>query len=190
MINTLFDITQQLPPGFIYRSDFISENEEKELVEIIDGFHLQTMKFHAYEAKRKVISYGHGWSFSEQKLKVGNLFPTEFDFLVTRIATELCIPTAAIAQMLVTEYPVGSGINWHRDAPPFDIIAGVSLASDCIFKLRPQDKEKQTRSATISVPVRRRSLYTMQGPAKSAWQHSTAPVAQPRYSLTFRTLKS
>ena len=189
-MNTLFDIEPVLPAGFSYQRSFITESEEKKLVDLITQLDLQNMKFHEYEAKRKVISFGKGWSFTEKQLKQGELIPNEFDFLVDRIALYLGIPKELIAQFLITEYPVGSVINWHRDAPPFDIVAGVSLLADCNFKLRPHDKEKQTRSATITLPIQRRSLYSMQGPAKSEWQHSTAPLNKIRYSLTFRTLKN
>jgi len=188
-MNTLFNIDPILPEGFVYNPNFITEAEEIRLTQAIEKFDLQNMKFHEYEAKRKVISFGKGWSFTEQRLKEGNPIPDEFDFIVEKIATQLSIPKELIAQFLITEYPVGSVINWHRDAPPFDIVAGVSLLTDCNFKLRPHDKEKQTRSATISLNVQRRSLYSMQGPAKTEWQHSTAPVNKVRYSLTFRTLK-
>jgi alkylated DNA repair dioxygenase AlkB len=101
----------------------------------------------------------------------------------------LYIDPKQIAELLVTEYPVGSVINWHRDAPPFEVIIGISLLSDCTFKLKPQEKIKQTRSATISFPVKRRSLYVMEGPSRSEWQHSIAPVKNQRYSITLRTLK-
>jgi alkylated DNA repair dioxygenase AlkB len=188
-MNTLFDIAPVLPPGFNYYPNFITEAEEAQLMKLVAQFELQQMKFHEYEAKRKVINFGQGWSFTEQKLKQGNAIPAEFAFIVDRIAKQLSIPNELIVQFLITEYPVGSVINWHRDAPPFDIIAGLSLLADCSFKLRPHDKEKQTRSATISLPVQRRSLYSMQGPAKSEWQHCTAPLNKIRYSLTFRTLK-
>jgi alkylated DNA repair dioxygenase AlkB len=189
-MNTLFDISPMLPDGFNYYPNFISEAEELLLINLINKFELQNMKFHEYEAKRKVISFGSGWSFTEQKLKQGNPIPKEFYFLVDKIALQLRIPDSMIAQFLITEYPPGSVINWHRDAPPFEIIAGVSLLADCNFKLRPQQKEKQTRSATISLPVQRRSLYTIRGLSKNEWQHSTAPLKKVRYSLTFRTLKN
>jgi alkylated DNA repair dioxygenase AlkB len=188
-MNTLFDIGPALPEGFNYYPGFITEAEENKLITSIKQLDLQNMKFHQYEAKRKVVSFGRGWSFTEQQLKQGNPIPDEFDFLVEKIANKLAIPKTSIAQFLITEYPVGSVINWHRDAPPFDIIAGVSLLSNCSFKLRPHEKEKQTRSAIISLPVQRRSLYSMQGPAKTGWQHCTAPVNKVRYSLTFRTLQ-
>jgi alkylated DNA repair dioxygenase AlkB len=189
-MNTLFDITPVLPEGFSYFPGFITRQEEEALLTFIKGYSLANMKFHEYEAKRKVMSFGRGWSFTEQCLKDGEPFPAGADFLVERIATKLSIKKEQVAQFLITEYPVGSVINWHRDAPPFEIIAGVSLLSDCVFKLRPHDKNRQTRSATLSLPVQNRSLYIMQGAAKTAWQHSTAPVKQTRYSLTFRTLRS
>lgn len=99
------------------------------------------------------------------------------------------LPVTALAEMLITEYPPGSVINWHRDAPPFDQIAGISLLSDVTFKLRPHDKSRQSRKATISFPVHRLSLYTIHGQARTEWQHSTAPVLNTRYSITFRTLR-
>lgn len=189
-MNTLFDIGPVLPDGFNYYPGFITETEENQLLGTIRQLDLQTMKFHQYEAKRKVASFGKGWSFTEQRLKQAVPIPGEFKFLVEKIADKLDITTGSIAQFLITEYPVGSVINWHRDAPPFDIIAGVSLLSNCYFRLRPHAKEKQTRSATISLPVEKRSLYSMQGEAKTAWQHCTAPVNRVRYSLTFRTLRT
>ncbi|MEJ7738236.1 MAG: hypothetical protein WKF97_12480 [Chitinophagaceae bacterium] len=85
-MNSLFDIAPVLPPGFNYYPNFITEAEEKQLVKSIDQFDLQAMKFHGYLAKRKVISFGQGWSFTEQELKQGNAIPNEFDFLVDKVA--------------------------------------------------------------------------------------------------------
>jgi len=191
MLQTLFEMPSPvMPEGFNYYPSFISQDEEQQLLGCIEKSDLRNMRFHQYEAKRKVISYGKGWSFTEQQLKQGDPIPAAFDFLVEKIATKLSIDKQLIVQFLITQYPVGSVINWHRDAPPFDTIAGVSLLTDCKFKLRPHDKEKQTRSATINLNVERCSLYTMQGIAKNEWQHSTALNDKIRYSLTFRTLKN
>lgn len=188
-MNTLFDISPVLPTGFTYYSSFISAEEESKLIDIIKKFDLQNMKFHEYEAKRKVISFGNGWSFTEQRIKQGNPIPAEFNFLVEKIANKLATPVTSIAQFLITAYPVGSVINWHRDAPPFETIAGISLLSSCTFKLRPHEKQLQTRKATVSLNVEPRSLYIMTNEAKTEWQHCTAPVEKMRYSLTFRTIR-
>ena len=188
-MNTLFAIETVFPEGFSYYPDFITKEEEQYLLQAIAQTELHTFLFQGYEAKRKVASFGYDWSFEKRTLSKGKAIPAVFDFLLQKVAHHLSISKDAFAELLVTQYPPGSVINWHRDAPPFDIIAGISLLSDCTFKLRPHDKTKQNRNTIISFPVQQRSLYIMQGPARSDWQHSTAPVKQMRYSITLRTLK-
>ena len=188
-MNTLFDIGPVAPGGFDYLTNFISTEEEEQLLASIRQFDLGNMKFHQYVAKRKVASFGLGWSFTEQQLKQGAPIPNEFLFLINRVAKQVNIQPEAIVQLLVTEYPPGAVINWHRDAPPFDIIIGISLLADCSFKLRPYAKQLQSRHSSITLPVQRRSFYSLQGIAKNEWEHSTAPLKKTRYSLTFRTLK-
>lgn len=79
-------------------------------------------------------------------------------------------------------------MGWHRDAPPFAAIYGVSLAADCTFRLRPQNEALRTPGSNIKLTAERRSLYVMQGPARSDWQHAISPVKELRYSITLRTL--
>ncbi|HTM91835.1 MAG TPA: alpha-ketoglutarate-dependent dioxygenase AlkB [Flavisolibacter sp.] len=188
-MNTLFAIETVFPEGFSYYPDFITKEEEHYLLQVIEQTELHTFLFQGYEAKRKVASFGYDWSFEKRTLSKGKTIPVVFDFLLQKVAHHLSIAKEAFAELLITEYPPGSVINWHRDAPPFDIIAGISLLSGCTFKLRPHDKTKQNRNAIISLPVQQRSLYIIQGPARSDWQHSIAPVKQMRYSITLRTLK-
>lgn len=187
---TLFPEQTGWPEGFSYFPSFISEAEEKELCNVIAGTELHNMTFQGYEAKRKVASYGYDWSFEKRALSKGKEIPPAFHSLIKKVAGYLSLDTGSIAELLITEYPVGSVINWHRDAPAFGLIAGISLLSDCVFKLRPHEKTKQKRNAVISIPVKKRSLYVMQGPARADWQHSIAPVKQLRYSITLRTLKT
>lgn len=186
---TLFNVEPEMPEGFKYYPDFITTEEESKLIAFIQSMELNPMQFHQYEAKRKVKSFGRSWSFTEQRLKQNDPIPNEFSFLIDRITKQINISKEEIVQLLVTEYPVGSVINWHRDAPPFAIIAGISLQSDCTLKLRPHDVEKQKKESTLKLNVQRRSLYVMQGKAKTDWQHSTALLKHVRYSLTFRTVR-
>jgi alkylated DNA repair dioxygenase AlkB len=186
---TLFDQPPMFPEGFTYYPDFINTNEEQELLAFIQQIELHSMIFQGYTAKRKVASFGYDYNFTTRKLTKGSSPPAGFNWLTEKVAQQLMINPAQFAELLVTEYTVDSVINWHRDAPPFECIAGISLAADCIFKLRPYDKSLRTKRNTISFPVRRRSLYIMQGPAREEWEHSTAPVPDLRYSITLRTLK-
>jgi alkylated DNA repair dioxygenase AlkB len=185
---TLFPNEPFLPEGFVYIPDFISEKEERELLQLISTIDLHTFIFQGFEAKRKSASFGVDYHFDSRKLTPGDPIPVGFHWLIDKAKSELSLEKE-IGEVLVLEYPEGAVINWHRDAPPFDTIIGISLLSDCILKLRPQAKNKQSRGSVISLPIRRRSLYVMQGAARSEWQHSTAPAKSLRYSVTLRTLK-
>jgi len=136
-----------------------------------------------------VVSFGYDYNFDKRTISKGKEIPMAFTALIEKVSHKLSINSNDFAELLVTEYPVGSVINWHRDAPPFDIIVGISVLSDCIFRLRPHDKTKQNRKSIISLPVKRRSLYVMKGPSRSEWQHSISPVKEVRYSITLRTLR-
>ncbi len=188
-MNTLFPLDDIFPAGFSYQENFITRKEEIFLMDAVKKIELHPMLFQGFEAKRKVASYGYDYHFENRTLTKGKEIPLVFEPLIQKFADQLHVAAENIAELLVTEYPPGALINWHRDAPPFDIIAGLSLGADCIFKLRPYEKSLQTRKAVISIPVNRRSVYVMKDAARSEWQHSTAAVSQTRYSITIRTLR-
>lgn len=188
-MNTLFPIDSLYPAGFNYYPDFLSTTEEDDLIKEITAIELHEFNFQGFTAKRRVASFGYDYSFDKRALSKGKDIPITFHSLITKVSKHTRIPAEEFAELLVTQYPVGSVINWHRDAPPFDVIAGISLLADCTFRLRPQDKLKQNRNAIITVPVKRRSLYVIEGIARSEWQHSISPVKNMRYSITLRTLR-
>jgi hypothetical protein len=125
-MNTLFSIEPHYPKGFSYEDDFIIQAEETEVLKIIEQTALHTFHFQGYEAKRRVASFGLDWSFERKELSKGKDIPAAFHWLIERVAIKLSLPPRAFAQLLVTEYPIGSVINWHRDAPLFQLIAGIS----------------------------------------------------------------
>ena len=185
----LFPILPGLPEGFHYFPEFITETEEEELVRLIQNYPLKNMIFQGFEARRKVLSFGHDYHFDTRKLSQGTPIPAEFKPVISKAALALNMPAEKFAKVLLTEYATGTVINWHRDAPPFEKIAGISLLSDCTFKLRPYDKQLQNREATRKFTVRRRSLYLIENEARNDWEHSIAPVSDLRYSITIRTLR-
>ena len=188
-MNTLFPIEPVFPNGFSYIPDFIDEATERYLCEEISKVELQNFNFQGFKANRKVASFGYDYSFDNGALKKGKSIPSTFDFLINEVAHCLGLNPNLFGELLVTEYPPGSVINWHRDAPPFDIIAGISLMADCTFRLRPQEKARQGKASVISFPVKRRSLYIIKDAARTDWQHSINPVPATRYSITLRTLR-
>lgn len=189
-MSTLFQPAPKLPPGFHYFPGFLTEAEELELVRLIQTYPLKNMIFQGFEARRKVMSFGHDYHFDTRKLTRGTPIPAEFKPVISKAAVALNMPSEKFAKVLLTEYAIGTVINWHRDAPPFEKIAGISLLSDCTFKLRPYDKKLQDRKEIKKITVQRRSLYLMENEARNDWEHSIAPVTDPRYSITIRTLRA
>lgn len=182
---TLFDIPAHFPPGFAYQPGFISMEEEAALLEAVGAVSLHTFTFRGYSARRRTASFGYDYSFEKRHLSKGRPIPPEFSWLIRKVAAWAAFQPEEVRELLVTEYPAGSVINWHRDAFPFDMIAGISLLSDCSFRLRPHEAKRPV----ISFPVERRSVYLIKDEARDQWQHSIAPVQQLRYSITLRTIK-
>lgn len=185
---SLFPLEPIFPPGFRYLPDFISLEEEQGLLELLADARFHSFVFQGDEAKRRMASFDYDWKFDERRLQKGADIPVVFRPIISKVAAVIGVAPAALAELLLTEYPTGSVTNWHRDAPPFEIVAGISLQSDCIFRLKPYDKALQSRSSLVTFPLLRHSLYIMQGPSRWDWQHSIPAVKQTRYSITFRTL--
>ena len=49
----------------------------------------------------------------------------------------LVVKLGSFVMALINEYPPGAPIGWHRDAPQYDIVFGVSLLSACRMMFRP-----------------------------------------------------
>jgi alkylated DNA repair dioxygenase AlkB len=101
-------------------------------------------------------------------------------------AVPVCIIIQRNPLTLITEYPSGAGIGWHRDAPVFGIVAAVSLAG--AGRLRFQRGEAGERQ-TAEIILAPRSAYVLAGPARSEWRHGIPSGSELRYSVTFRTLR-
>jgi alkylated DNA repair dioxygenase AlkB len=102
----------------------------------------------------------------------------------------------AFAMALINEYPPGAPIGWHRDAPQYEIVAGISLLSSCRMKFRSYVRsdahaatQGRRRSATHAIVLEPRSAYLMTGESRNACEHHIPAVTTLRYSITFRTVR-
>ena len=86
----------------------------------------------------------------------------------------------------MTEYPPGAAIGWHKDRSVFGDVVGISLLSACTFRFRRKAGAKWERSSLTAQP---RSSYLLRGPSRSQWEHSIPPVANIRYSISFRNFR-
>jgi alkylated DNA repair dioxygenase AlkB len=172
------------PEGFAYRANIISPDEETELVGQIRELPFREFEFQGYLGKRRVVLFGLHYDFAERAVRQAEPIP---DFLLplhARAAAFADIAVDDIQHALVTEYSPGAPIGWHRDRPVFGDVIGVSLLSACRFRLRRKHGAGWDRAAPLLEP---RSVYLLRGPVRSEWEHSIAPGAHLRYSITFRT---
>ena len=182
---TLFALDES-PEGLRYQPDFITPDEENELVSRIKKIDLQPFQFGQFEGKRRVAWFGWQYDYSDRRIKKADEIPSWLSGITPRVEAFDHLEPDSIKQVLVTEYEAGSGIGWHRDKPHFDRVYGLSLTSPCRFRFRRKDGSKWKRFALEAQP---RSLYSMTGPARLDWEHSIPPVEELRYSVTFRTMK-
>ena len=89
---------------------------------------------------------------------------------------------------LINEYRPGTPLGWHRDAPTYERVAGVSLGGWARMRLRPWPPRKE--AAVLNLELAPRSAYRMEAAARWGWQHSIPATKELRYSITFRTLRA
>jgi alkylated DNA repair dioxygenase AlkB len=188
----LFSIATPLPAGLVYQPDFISMEEERELLANLQAIAFGEIKMHGVIARRRAAHYGRNYEYQSAAVSPGAPIP---DFLLPlreRVGAFAAREPEEFAEVLLTEYPAGAGIGWHRDAPAFDIVVGVSLLAACTMQFRPWPVEKSdgTRRKPLAQILEPRSAYIIRGPSRTAWQHHIPAIKHPRYSITFRTLRN
>lgn len=188
----LFESKPKEIPGFLYKSDYISQNEHDFLIEQID------QKPWLSDLKRRVQHYGYKYDY-----KARNIDQTAFlgplpDWL-NQISQKLVqdkIFTTFPEQVIVNEYLPGQGISAHIDCTPCfkDIIVSLSLGSSCIMELsNPGTNEKQP------IFLEERSLVVLSSDARYEWLHAIPARKSDivggnkiprtrRISLTFRNI--
>jgi alkylated DNA repair dioxygenase AlkB len=184
---SLFEAPLRLPPGFVYRPDFVTAEEERTLVRALEPLPFRPFEFHGYLGKRRVVSYGWRYDFNGGGLQQTDDLP-EFLKPIRRKAAALAgLEDTDLQQALLIEYTPGAGIGWHKDRPVFEEVVGISLLSPCTFRLRRKAGTKWERASLVVEP---RSAYLLTGQARTEWEHGIPAVNELRYSLTFRNFKN
>lgn len=182
--------TPDVPDGFLYRDDFLSVEEERALAEVIAGIAFDTFEMRGVVARRRVKFYGASYDDRPSLPMADFLLPVR-----AKLAAWAGVRPEAFAMGLINEYTKGATIGWHRDAPQYEITAGVSLLSPCRMKLRPYVSPKDLasvdapRKTTHDIALAPRSGYLITGLARNGYEHSIPATAALRYSITFRTLR-
>jgi len=179
-------IINSLPSGLVFLPDFLTPTEENELLAFIRTIEFRIFEMYGVTAKRRIKQFGWHYAFESYQLTPADKIPADFAEIGTRSAALAGIDPSEWAEALVTEYPAGAGIGWHRDAPAFGIVAGISLLGAC--RMRFQTGTGPTR-VTSAIELPRRSIYVLTGAVRTKWQHMIPPTREQRHSITFRTLR-
>ncbi len=179
-----------LPDGWAYRPDFIDADEEAGLLAAISALPLQEARYKGYTARRRVAGFGLSYDFDDNRLLPAPAMPAAFEPVRARAAAWVGVAPDALGGVLVAEYRPGVPLGWHRDAPDFETVVGVSLAGTARMRFRRYPPLQPKKADVLSLELAPRSAYVLRAEARWGWQHSVAPTPALRYSITFRTTRT
>ena len=174
-----------MPSGFRYRPELIDAHEAASLLREIASLPMKPYEFRGFLANRQVTAFGLRYNTQTRRMEKATDLPGFLLDLRAKAASFAGLPADDFQQVLVTRYPPGVALGWHRDRLHYNQIVGVSLLSAANFRLRRRDGERWIRASQIVEP---RSIYVMTGEARYVWEHSIPPVDALRFSVTFRSL--
>lgn len=184
------DDPADVPAGFHHREDFITADEEAALAAEIERVEFEDFEMRGVVARRRVAFFGRSYDAGRASTPP---LPAFLLPLRAKVADWAGVDADAFAMALINEYRPGTPIGWHRDAPQYGIVCGVSLLSACRMRFRPYVPPKSTsevrRTTTHEIALEPRSAYVMRGESRTAYEHHIPAVERLRYSITFRTLR-
>jgi alkylated DNA repair dioxygenase AlkB len=174
-----------LPDGFLHRPGLLAPEEERELRARLVALRYEELRMRGFVAKRRIASFGYAYAYDAREVLPGPPLPAFLADLRARVAPLAGLAAEALAMAIVARYPPGAGIGWHRDAPAFGTVVGVSLGGPARLLLR----EGGPGGAKREVLLGPGDAYVLARAARWAWQHHVPPVKAERYAVTFRTLR-
>jgi DNA oxidative demethylase len=173
-------------PGFTYATDFLAAHEEEELLRHCEALTYAEVRMHGVVARRRVVHFGQVYQYGGRGGLVTGPPAPEWLAAVLGRAHRWAAAEAAFEAILVTRYPQGAGIGWHRDAPMFgEPVVGISLGSAARLRFRRVSDHEESWEIRLEPG----SAYALRGSARWQWQHQMPPVPLMRYSITARVLR-
>jgi alkylated DNA repair dioxygenase AlkB len=174
------------PEGLVLRPELLTAGEEAELLERLGDLRFDPIVMHGQAARRTARHYGLGYDYESRTPQPGEPVPDWIEPARALAADFAGFDPDELVEILVQRYPAGSTIGWHRDAPAFGTVIGLSLGGSSRLRFQ-RGKGDERRVAEVLLEPR--SGYVLAGAARTSWQHSIPPTKEERYSITFRTLR-
>ena len=175
------------PEGLVYEPGFLSEEEERQLLAKLDSLEYDQIVMRGQTARRTARHYGYDYDYEQYgRITPGEPIPEWLLPLQERCGDLAGVAPVELAEALVQRYPAGATMGWHRDAPMFGTVVGVSLGAASRMRFQ---RGKGEERRVFDLELEPRSAYVLAGKARTAWQHSIPPTKALRYSITFRTLR-
>jgi alkylated DNA repair protein (DNA oxidative demethylase) len=172
--------------GLRYELELVPPAMERQLLDVFENLPWDPIVIRGQAAKRTARHYGLDYDYEARTPATGEPVPDWLEPARVLAADFAGFEPAELAEILVQRYPPGSTIGWHRDAPAFDTVIGLSLGG--FSRLRFQRGKGDAREVSV-IGLEPRSGYILAGEARTAWQHSIPATKEWRYSITFRTLR-
>jgi alkylated DNA repair dioxygenase AlkB len=174
------------PQGLVYRPELLTADEEAGLLDVLESLRFDPIVLHGQAARRTGRHFGLDYDYEARTPKPGEPVPDWLLPVRARAAELAGHEPEELVEILVQRYPPGATIGWHRDAPAFGTVVGVSLGGSS--RLRFQRGKGEERRVW-ELQLEPRSGYVLDGDARRSWQHSIPPTKELRHSITFRTLR-
>jgi DNA oxidative demethylase len=174
------------PQGLVHRPQLISVEEDTELLSELQSLRWDPIVLHGRTARRSGRHFGLDYDYQARARQPGDPIPDWLRPARERAGRLAGNEPEELVEILVQQYPPGSTIGWHRDAPAFGTVVGISLQGSSRL---PFQRGKGDSRRVWAVLLEPRSGYVLAGESRTSWQHSIAPTKELRYSITFRTLR-
>ena len=178
-----------LPKGLSYQDEFITADEERQLIAHVRELPLTEAKYQQYTARRRTVNYGFSYDFTHLQAQQAPPIPEFLTPLRARVAKWAGVRPQDFVQALIAEYQPGTPLGWHRDVPDYELIAGISLAGVARLRFRPYPWKPEKKAEVFALEVAPRSAYILRDDARWKWQHHVPPTKVLRYSITLRTAR-
>jgi alkylated DNA repair protein (DNA oxidative demethylase) len=165
----------------------LTVEQERALLDQLDRLDFAEIRMHGVVAKRTARHYGMDYDYERRvPIAAAEPLPVWLEPVREHAAALAGVEPDELVETLVQRYPEGAQIGWHRDAPQFGTVVGVSLLGPSRMRFRRDIGGVRRQHEVLLEP---RSGYVLAGPARTAWQHHVPPTKNLRYSITFRTLR-